>query len=240
MFHSIMAIFLSGKTHLKTSSLLITRWLLFDYVCIMPCSEHFRFNQAPCENLFWVICLTVIAFAEWKKIEMRIFTWSHLGILKLRTSRTELKEGHLSKVPLLLPPSFLFPPSSVALVFVYFEVKGAVTAVQFIFFYFTNYSPSIAMELKVGKKITCKWQNQRLEINKCVCWALCLKLQTAEINSQKLLGWAVLKNPNFNPFQTSSVLPVRGSCCICCVILTLINVLSGYFYVSFNLMDILQ
>ena len=125
---------LKRENPFKNSSLLITRWLLFDYVCIMPCSEHFRFNQAPCENLFWVICLTVIAFAEWKKIEMRIFTWSHLGILKLRTSRTELKEGHLSKVPLLLPPSFLFPPSSVALVFVYFEFKGAVTAVQFIFF----------------------------------------------------------------------------------------------------------
>ena len=50
---------------------------------------------------------------------------------------------------------------------------------------------------------------------------------------------AVYKNPNFNPFQSSSVLPIRGSCCICCVILTLLNVLSGYFYVSFNLTSIL-
>ena len=29
-------------------------------------------------------------------------------------------------------------------------------AVQLIFFNFANYSPSIAMELKVGKEITCK------------------------------------------------------------------------------------
>ena len=37
-------------------------------------------------------------------------------------------------------------------------IKGAVTvtAVQFILFYFANYSPSIAMELKVGKEITRK------------------------------------------------------------------------------------
>ena len=45
------------------------------------------------------------------------------------------------------------------------------------------------MELKVGKEITCKWQNQRLETNKkYVPWALFLKLQTAEINFEKLLG----------------------------------------------------
>ena len=30
------------------------------------------------------------------------------------------------------------------------------TAVHFILFYFANYSPSIAMELNVGKEITCK------------------------------------------------------------------------------------
>ena len=50
------------------------------------------------------------------------------------------------------------------------------------------------MELKVGKEITCKWQNQRLETNKYVLWALLLKLQTAELNFEKLLGW----NPNNN------------------------------------------
>ena len=60
------------------------------------------------------------------------------------------------------------------------------TAVHFILFYFANYSPSIAMELKVGKEITCKWQNQRLETNKYVPWALFLKLQTAEVNFEKL------------------------------------------------------
>ena len=50
------------------------------------------------------------------------------------------------------------------------------------------------MELKLGKQITCKWQNQRLETNKYVLWALLLKLQTAELNFEKLLGW----NPNNN------------------------------------------
>ena len=77
------------------------------------------------------------------------------------------------------------------------------------------------MELKVGKEITCKWQNQRLETNKYVSWALFLKLQTAELNFEKLLGWTVFKNHNFNPFQFSSVLPIGGSCCVCCVNLPL-------------------
>ena len=101
--------------------------------------------------------------------------------------------------------------------------RGCVTAVQFILFNFANYSPSIVMELKVSKEITCKWQSQRFETNKHdVSWALILflKLQIAEINFEKLLGWTVFKNPNFNPFQSSSVLPMRGICCICCVILT--------------------
>ena len=34
--------------------------------------------------------------------------------------------------------------------------RGCVTAVQFILFNFANYSPSVAMELKVSKEITCK------------------------------------------------------------------------------------
>ena len=60
-------------------------------------------------------------------------------------------------------------------------LKGAVTAVQFILFNFANYSPSIAMELKVSKEITCKWQNKRSETNKYVSWALFFKLQAAGI-----------------------------------------------------------
>ena len=91
---------------------------------------------------------------------------------------------------------------------------------QFILFNFPNYSPSIAMELEVSKEITCKWQNQRPETNKYVSWALFLKLQAAGVNFEKLLGWTVFKNPNFNPFQSSSVLPIRGICCFCYVILT--------------------
>ena len=93
-------------------------------------------------------------------------------------------------------------------------------AVQIILFNFANYSPSIGMELKVSKEITWKWQNQRFETNKYVSWALFLKLQAAGINFEKLLGWTVFKNPNFNLFQSSSGLPIRGICCICCVILT--------------------
>ena len=75
------------------------------------------------------------------------------------------------------------------------------------------------MELKVSKEITGKWQNQRSETNKYVSWALFLKLQAAGINFEKLLGWTVFKNPNFNPFQ-SSVLSIRGIYCFCSVILT--------------------
>ena len=81
--------------------------------------------------------------------------------------------------------------------------RGCVTAVQFILFNFASYSPSIAMELKVSKEITCKWHKQRFETNKYVSWALFLKLQAAGINFEKLLGWTVFKNPNFNPFQSS-------------------------------------
>ena len=61
-------------------------------------------------------------------------------------------------------------------------------AVQFFLFNFANYSPSIAMELKVSKEITYKWQNQRSETNKYVLCVLFLKLQAAGINFEKLLG----------------------------------------------------
>ena len=75
------------------------------------------------------------------------------------------------------------------------------------------------MEIKVSKEITGIWQNQRSETNKYVSWALFLKLQAAGINFEKLLDWTVFKNPNFNPFQSSSRLPIRGICCFCYVIL---------------------
>ena len=76
------------------------------------------------------------------------------------------------------------------------------------------------MELNVSKEITCKLQNQRPETNKYVSLALFLKLQAAGINFEKLLSWTVFKNPNFNPFHSSSVLPIRDICCFCYVILT--------------------
>ena len=72
--------------------------------------------------------------------------------------------------------------------------RGCVTAVQFILFNFANYSPSIAVELKASREITCKWQNQRPETNKYVSWALFLKLQAAGMNFEKPLGWTVFKN----------------------------------------------
>ena len=37
-------------------------------------------------------------------------------------------------------------------------------------------------------------------------------VQAAGINFEKLLGWTVFKKPNFNPFQSSLVLPIRGIC----------------------------
>ena len=93
-------------------------------------------------------------------------------------------------------------------------------AVQLILFNFSNYAPSIAMDLKVSKEIAGKSQNQRSETNKYVSWALFLKLQAEGINFEKLLGWTVFKNPNFNLFQSSSVLPIHGICCFCYIILT--------------------
>ena len=57
-----------------------------------------------------------------------------------------------------------------------------------------------------------------------------LKLQTAEVNFEKLLGWTILENRNFNPFQSSSLLPIRGICCICCVILTFLSFFNVFFF----------
>ena len=59
----------------------------------------------------------------------------------------------------------------------------------------------------------------KLEIRdkQMVSWALFLKLQAVGINFEKLLDWTVFKSPNFNPFQSSSVLPIRGICCFCYV-----------------------
>ena len=75
------------------------------------------------------------------------------------------------------------------------------------------------MELKVSKEITCKMTKSGIR-DKYVSWALFLKLQAAGTIFEKLLGWTVFKNSYFNPFQSSSVLPIRGICCFCYVILT--------------------
>ena len=64
--------------------------------------------------------------------------------------------------------------------------RGYVTVVQLIFSNFAKYSPSIAMELKESKEITCKWQNQiGSETYTYVSWALFLKLPAAGISFEK-------------------------------------------------------
>ena len=76
------------------------------------------------------------------------------------------------------------------------------------------------MELKVSKEITGKWQNQWSETNEYVSWALFLKLQAAGINFEKLLGWTIFQNQISISFNLLQVLPIRGICCFCYVILT--------------------
>ena len=120
------------------------------------------------------------------------------------------------------------PIISIYLFFLY-SLKGLCHGSRVILFNFANFSPSIPMELKVSEEITCKWQNQRPETNKYVSWALFLKLQAAGINFEKLLGWTVFKNPNFNPFQSSSVLPICDICCFCYVILTFLLSFKRWF-----------
>ena len=75
------------------------------------------------------------------------------------------------------------------------------------------------MKLKVSKKLHVndkirdpRQTNMSPEHNFC-------KLQAARINFEKLLGSAERFSKN-HPFQSSSVLPIRGICCFCCVILT--------------------
>ena len=65
-------------------------------------------------------------------------------------------------------------------------------------------------------------------------------LQAAGINFEKLLGWTVFKNPNFNPFQFSSILPIRDICFSVMLFKPSFKVLSGYFYVSFNLKGVIS
>ena len=81
--------------------------------------------------------------------------------------------------------------------------------------------PQLLWNLKWAKKlhINDKIRHLRQTII-YVSWALYLKLQAGGINFEKLLGRTVFKNPNFNPFQSFSVLPIRGICCFCYVILT--------------------
>ena len=51
--------------------------------------------------------------------------------------------------------------------------------------------------------------------------SIIFEVASSRINFEKLLGWTVFKNPNFNPFQSSSVLPIRDICCFFYVILNL-------------------
>ena len=76
------------------------------------------------------------------------------------------------------------------------------------------------MELKVSKKLQVNDKIRDLRQTNMSPQHYFSGLQAEGINFEKLLGWTVFKNPNFNPFQSSSVLPVRGICCFCYVILT--------------------
>ena len=132
-------------------------------------------------------------------------------LLTLKIYSVFLHRSQAARFPLKCPLYFWHPWWKLDVLTCQWQVKGA---------NFANYSSSIAMELKVSKAITWKWQNRRPETNKYFSRALFLKLQAAGINFEKLLGWTVFKNPNFSPFQSSSVLPIRDTCCFCYVILT--------------------
>ena len=95
----------------------------------------------------------------WTKPNM---TWRNLNIFFAVESNQYNTNGIFSTHLELVSSSVLL-----STVHIFSTIKGtvSVTAVQFILFNFANYSPWMAMELKVGKKITCKWQNQRSETN---------------------------------------------------------------------------
>ena len=62
-----------------------------------------------------------------------------------------------------------------------------------------------------------------------------LSTQTAEMNFEKLLGWTVSKKTNFNPFQSSLILPIHSFFCIGSVILTFLHCFRSVFFVSLSL-----
>ena len=71
-----------------------------------------------------------------------------------------------------------------------------------------------------------------------------MKLQTAENNFEKLLGWTVFKNPNLGFLVIISIrfnlqfCPSVASVVSIMLFLPSFKVLSGYFYVSLNLTGI--
>ena len=58
------------------------------------------------------------------------------------------------------------------------------------------------------------------------------------MNFEKLLGEQVFKNHNCNPFQSPSSLSMRVFFCISMLSIPCFCVLSGYFYVSLNLVAV--
>ena len=157
-----------------------------------------------------------------------------LGYSPLEFNSTKKIQQNLKTEAMNFELSFLetFSPQSLSSL-----RKGAVSWQSSSFVvYFANFSPSIAMELKVSKEITGKWQNQRSETNKYVSWALFLKFQAAGINFEKLLGWTVFKNPNFKiRFSLLEFCPSVASVVSGMLFKPSFKVLSGYFYVSLNL-----
>ena len=68
--------------------------------------------------------------------------------LQWRVSGRLKEQGELNNVQYMYWEKILFHG--------FWFLDCCVTAVQFILFNFANYSPSVAMELKVSKEITCK------------------------------------------------------------------------------------
>ena len=70
------------------------------------------------------------------------------------------------------------------------------SSVIFFFVNITNCASLCALEINVNEKITCKRQDHSF-ISNDTSQALSQTLQTTKMNFEKLLGWQVLKNPQF-------------------------------------------
>ena len=88
-------------------------------------------------------------------------------------------------------------------------------------------------------EITCLWQNHSFVSNKCL-----LSIISHFTNNKSELWKTVrqtshgFRNHKCNPFQSPSSLSMRVSFCISMLSIPCFRVLSGYFYVSLNLVAV--